>query len=77
MIQALLFGIHNFIKSILNKEGFPDQWKESIVVPVYKNSKKTDSSNYCEIALQTTAYKIVSNILLSRSSYIDEVIGYH
>jgi hypothetical protein len=57
--------IHNLIISIWNKEELPDQWKESIVVPVYKKGDKTDCSNYRGISLLPTAYKIISNILLS------------
>jgi hypothetical protein len=40
LIQAggkiLLFVIHNFINSVWNKEELPDQFKESIIVPVHR-----------------------------------------
>jgi hypothetical protein len=37
-----------------------------------------DCSNYREMSLLSTSYRILSNILLSRlSSYIDEIIGDH
>jgi hypothetical protein len=39
------------IISIWNKEELPDQWKESILVPVYKKGDKTDCSNYRGISL--------------------------
>jgi hypothetical protein len=56
----------------------PDQWKESIIVPVHKNGDKTDCSNYRGISLLSTSYKILSNILHSRlTPYIDEIIGDH
>jgi hypothetical protein len=56
----------------------PDQWKESIIVPVHKTGDKTDCNNYCGISLLSTSYKILSNILLSRlSPYIDEIIVDH
>jgi hypothetical protein len=56
----------------------PDQWKESIIVPIHKKGDKTDCSNYGGISLLSTSYKILSNILLSRlSPYIDEIIGNH
>jgi hypothetical protein len=51
---------------IWNKEDLPHQWKESIVVTIYKKGDKTDCSNYRGISLLTTSYKILSNILLSR-----------
>jgi hypothetical protein len=38
--------IHKLIISILNKEGLPEEWKESITVPIYKTGDKTDCSNY-------------------------------
>jgi hypothetical protein len=34
--EKLLSVIHTHINSIWNKEQFPDQWKESIIVPVYE-----------------------------------------
>jgi hypothetical protein len=67
--------IHEPVNSIWSKEELPDQWKESIIVPVHKKGAKTDSSNYCGISLLSTLCKIVFNILLSRlSPYIDEII---
>jgi hypothetical protein len=45
--------IHKLINSIWNKEELPEQWKESIIVPIYKD-KKTDCSNYRGISLLST-----------------------
>jgi hypothetical protein len=56
----------------------PQQWKESITVPIYKKDDKTDCNNYWGISLLSTAYKILSNILLVRLiPHLSEVIGYH
>ena len=44
----------------------PEEWKESIIVPVYKKGDETDCSNYRVISISSTMYKILSNILLSR-----------
>jgi hypothetical protein len=60
--------IHKLINSIWNKEELPDQWKESIIVPVQKQGDKPDCSNYRGISLLSTSYKILSNIPLSRLS---------
>jgi hypothetical protein len=82
LIQAggkiLLSVIHKLINSVWNMEELPDQWKESIIVPVHKNGDKTDCNNYRGISLLSSSNKIISNILLSRlSPYIDEIIGDH
>jgi hypothetical protein len=74
----LLSEIHKLINSVWNKEELPDQWKESIIVPIHKKGVKTDCNNYRGVSLLTTSYKILSNILLSRLvPYTDEIIGDH
>ena len=57
--------IYKLINSIFNKEEFPEEWKESIIVPIYKKGDETDCSNYRGISLLPTRYKILSNTLLS------------
>jgi hypothetical protein len=48
------------------------------VVPVHKKGDKADCSNYRGILLQSTVYKILSNILLFRlNPYADDIIGDH
>jgi len=61
-----------------NKEELSEEWKELIVVPIYKKSDKTDCSNYGGISLLSTIFKILSNILLSKATpYTEEIIGDH
>jgi sorting nexin-29 len=56
----------------------PDEWKESITVPIYTKGNKTDCNNYRDISLLSTTFKVLSNILLSRLiPYAEEVIGNH
>jgi hypothetical protein len=56
----------------------PDQWKESIIVPIYKKGDKTDCSNNLRMSLLSTSYKMLSNIILSRlSTNVDKIIGDH
>ena len=55
-----------------------EEWKESIIVSIYKNGDKTDCSNYRGISLLPSAYKTLPYILLSRlSPYAEEIIGEH
>jgi hypothetical protein len=44
--EILHSDIHEPIKYIRNEEELPDQWKESIIVPILKDGDKTDFSNY-------------------------------
>jgi len=44
----------------------PEEWKESIIVPIHKKGDKTHCNNYRGISFSPTTYKILSNILLSR-----------
>ena len=76
--RTICSEIHKFINSIWNKEVLPEEWKESIVVPVYKKCDKTDCSNYRGLLLLPTTYKILSNILLSRlTPYAEQIVGDH
>jgi hypothetical protein len=49
--ETLWSEIHKLINSIYNQEELPDQWKEFIIVPVYKKGDKTECSNYHGIPL--------------------------
>jgi hypothetical protein len=68
--------IHKLTRFIWNKEELPQQWKESIIIPIHKKGDKTGCSNYGGISLLLTAYKILSTIFLVRlTSYVNEIIG--
>ena len=44
--RTVRYEIHKISISIWNKDELPEEWKESIPVPIYKKSDKTDCSNY-------------------------------
>ena len=70
--------INKLIISIWNKEELPEEWKESIIVPINKKGDKTDCNIYRGISLLPTTYKMLPNILLSRLTiYAEEVVGDH
>jgi len=44
--EILRSDIHKLILSVWNREELPQQWKESIIAPIYKKGHKTDCNNY-------------------------------
>jgi hypothetical protein len=60
--------IHKLINSIWDKDELSYQWKESIIVPIYKKCDKTEYSKFRGTSLLLTSCKILSSILLSRLS---------
>ena len=51
---TIRYGIHKLIISVWNKEELPEEWKESIIVPIYKKGYKTYCGNYRGISLLPT-----------------------
>jgi hypothetical protein len=69
-------AIQKLIISIWNKQKLPEEWKKSIIVPLYKKGDKTEFNNYRGISLLSTTYKILSIILFSRLiPYAEKVTG--
>jgi len=67
----------SIIYSIWNEEELPEQWKDLVVVPVYKKGVKTYTT-YRSTSLLSTTYKLLCNILLSKlTPYAEEIIGNH
>jgi len=66
------------LNSIQNEEEMPWQWKESIILPVYKKGDKLDCINYHWISLLSTKYKNLSSIpLFLLDAYVDTIIRDH
>jgi len=51
--RTIHYEIHKYILSLCNKEELPEEWKELIIVPMYKKGNKTDFRNYRDISLRT------------------------
>jgi hypothetical protein len=64
--RTIRSGIHKLITFIWNREELPEEWKESITVPIYNKGDKTDCDNYRRLSHFPTTYKFLSNILLSK-----------
>jgi hypothetical protein len=57
--EILVSAIHKLVKLVWNKQELPDQWKESIIVPVHKRGNKIDCNNYRGISLLSTSYNVL------------------
>jgi hypothetical protein len=72
--ETLLSAFHKLINFVWNKEELHYQWKEFIIIPVYKKG----DNNYRVISQPSTLYKFLLNILLSMlSPYTNEIIEDH
>jgi hypothetical protein len=49
--RALCYETNKLINSICNKQELPEQWKESIIVPINELGNKTDCRSYRGISL--------------------------
>jgi hypothetical protein len=76
--RTICLEIQKLITSIWKKEKVPEEWKESIIVPIHKKGDKTDCNNYSGVSLLPNTYKILSNILFSwLIPYAKEISGNH
>jgi hypothetical protein len=54
--RSIRSEIHKLINSICNKDELPQEWKESIILPIYKKGDKTNRSNYIYIYIYIYIY---------------------
>lgn len=50
-------------KENMGGEGFPDEWRIGVVVPIWKKEDKKRPGNYRGVTLTGTGYKIYASIL--------------
>jgi hypothetical protein len=54
--EILLSEIHKVINFIWNNEKLPDQWKEFVIVPIYKKGDRADCNSYLGTSLLSTSH---------------------
>jgi hypothetical protein len=65
--------IYEIIIQICEQERIPEEWKETIIVPIHKK-RRYRCENYMGIALGNAAYKILANIILEKiKPYIEKI----
>ena len=68
--------MYELVRQIWEEERIPEEWKETITVPVHKRGDRERCENYRGIALGNAAYKILLNIVMGKiKPYIDKVMG--
>ena len=58
--------LHELIVDIWKKEQMPQNWKDAIIVPIFKKGRRKECGNYRGISLLSTAGKILARIILNR-----------
>jgi hypothetical protein len=60
----------------LEEKRISEEWKEIIIVPIYKKGDRDRCENYRGIALENVAYKILVNVILEKiKPYIEKITG--
>lgn len=69
-------AIHGIMLRIWEQEDLPEEWRRSIICPIYKKGDRLRCENYRGISLLCTAYKILAKILKSRiKSHMERITG--
>ena len=68
--------IYELVRKIWKEEKIPEEWNETIIVPIYKKGDRDRCEIYRGIALGNAAYIILANIILRKiMPYIEKITG--
>jgi len=68
--------MYELVGQIWQEERIPEEWKETIIVPVHKRGDRDRCENYRGITLRNAAQKMLSNIILGKvKPYIEKSYG--
>ena len=74
--NKLMNRTYELVRQIWEEERIPEEWKETIIVPIHKTGDRDRCENYRGIALGNVAYKILSNITLGKiKPYTEKIMG--
>ena len=69
-------AIYELLRPICEEEWIHEEWKETIIIPIYKKGDRDRCENYRGIALGNTAYKILANIISEKiKPYTEKITG--
>lgn len=58
--------IKGFCNRIWKGEGWPEEWKEGVIVPIVKKGEGERVEEYRGVTLMTTVYKLYAAVLAER-----------
>jgi len=74
--NKLLNRMYKLLRQIWEEERIPEEWKETITVPIHKRGDKDRCENYTGMELGNAAYTILSNIILRKiKPHIEKGMG--
>lgn len=77
-VMTVRSEVHKVINFAWNKKKLSQQYRETIVVPIYKKCDKRDCSNYRDVSLLSTIQRPFSNVVLPRlSPHVERITGDH
>lgn len=74
--SQLVAKLHELILKVWKEERMPEEWRTSVICPIYKKGDKLVCENYRGISLISTAYKVFTNILRDKlEENAENIIG--
>jgi hypothetical protein len=71
--EAWMYGTEGMVERMVELmngvwrgEGFPADWREGVICPIFKKSEKNRAENYRGITLLNTGYKLYASVLSER-----------
>ena len=69
-------GLHSILQQIWKTQQWPQNWKQSVFIPIPKRDNAKECSNYHTIALTSHASKVMLKILQARlQQYVDHELS--
>ena len=75
--RTIPYEIRKLIISISNEVEVPQEWKESIILPIYNKGEKRDCSNYRGNQFANYVRNFILHFLLRLTPYSEEIIEDH
>jgi hypothetical protein len=73
--EKLVSAILKFIKPIWNKKEFPDQWKESIIVPIHEMIINLIGIIIMDVTIRNFIHRFIEHSSLGFSLYVEGITG--